>query len=160
MENWKSNVFVSFFLFKSLTTSTQGEMTIFFPSGCFSKVSSELLPIWLRKTKAPVTDCVHNPLCGLEAFPTYRCYKRLLMLFQGPTVSPLLQTGKTEWWVRFYLSCGMTHATRVYKAEGWAFFAWRTPPPSFLTFRSSGRFPFTLSDRPLPQISNSNKTLF
>lgn len=87
--SWKTGKqCICFFLpsfFQSLTTNTQGEITIFFPSVCFSKVSSEVLPIWLRKIEAPVTNCVHNPLCGLEPFPTYRCYKKL-MFFQGPTV--------------------------------------------------------------------------
>jgi hypothetical protein len=89
MENWKAMyLFLFFFLFNLLLQTHRGRLQYFFLLWvCFSKVSLEVLPIWLRKkTGAPVTNCVRSPLCGLETFPTYRCYKTLLMFFQDPTV--------------------------------------------------------------------------
>lgn len=141
----ESDVFVSSILFKSLTTNTQREITIFFPSVCFSKVSSESLPIWLRKTEAPVTNCVHNPLCGLETFPTYRCYKKWLMFFQGPTVcsSATDKGDRVMSEVLFVLWDDSGNKSFQRRRLGSLCFACPTPIP--LTFRSSGRFPLTLT---------------
>lgn len=141
----ESNVFVSSILFKSLTTNTQREITIFFPSVCFSKVSSESLPIWLRKTEAPVTNCVHNPLCGLETFPTYRCYKKWLMFFQGPTVcsSATDKGDRVMSEVLFVLWDDSGNKSFQRRRLGSLCFACPTPIP--LTFRSAGGFPLTLT---------------
>lgn len=139
------SLFPPFSLFKSLTTNTQREITIFFPSVCFSKVSLESLPIWLRKTEAPVTNCVHNPLCGLDTFPTYRCYKKRLMSFQGLTVcsSTTDKGDRVMSEVLFVLWDDSGNKSFQRRRLGSLCFA--CPTPISLTFRSSGGFPLPLT---------------
>lgn len=130
----ESNVFLFFlFLFNLLLQTHRGRLQYFFLLWvCFSKVSLEVLPIWLRKTGAPVTNCVHSPLCGLETFPTYRCYKKLLMFFQGPTVCSSA-TGKEDramGEVLFVLQDESRQKSFQHSIRG-TFLPLPTPPPSF-----------------------------
>lgn len=113
MENWKAIYLFLLKKKKSLNTNTQGELRIFFLQWvCFSKVNLEVLPIWLRKTKAPVN--ASTLLLWLGKLPHLQMLQEVADVFPGShCLLLLLQRRKTGWWVRFYLSCRMTHSARV-----------------------------------------------
>lgn len=151
MENWKA-IYLFLKKKKSLHTNTQRELRIFFPSvsmffqGHFGGSS------YLAEKNWSPNKCDHSPHCGLETFPTYRRYKKLLMFFQGPTVCfSRLQRRKTGWWVRFYLSCGMTHSARVSDPEFLPFLIHR--PHLYFSVFGKVSIDHLLSSR--PQISKN-----
>lgn len=158
--SWKTGKqFICFFKKKkSLNTNTQGELRIFFPSVSMFFQGQFRGSSYLAEKNWSPSKRDHSPHCGLETFPTYRCCKKLLMFFQGPTVCfSRLQRRKTGWWVRFYLSCGMTHSARVSDPEFLSFFTLfiflPAARPAPFIFQSLGRFPFTISCHLLPAIS-------
>lgn len=153
MENWKA-IYLFLWKKKSLNTNTQGELRIFFLQWvCFSKVNLEVLPIWLRKTRSPVNASTLSLWLG--KLPHLQMLQEVADVFPGPHCLLLsLQRRKTGWWVRFYLSCTMTHSARVSDPEFSSFFTLSIPTPqATFIFWSLGRFPFTISCHPLPQIS-------
>lgn len=89
---------------------------------------------------------VHSPLCGLEAFPTYRCYKKLLMFFQGPTVCfSRYREGRwsDEW--GFIYPAGWVIQQEFPTPNPCLSLLYSSPPPAPFSLQSLGRFPFLLS---------------
>lgn len=85
MENWKA-IYLFLFLKNLLVKIQRGSLEYFFPSvSMFFQGQFGGSSYLAEKNRSPGKR-VHSPLCGLEDFPTYRCYKKLLMFFQGPTV--------------------------------------------------------------------------
>ena len=89
---------------------------------------------------------VHSPLCGLEVFPTYRCYKKLLMFFQGPTVCfSRYREGRwsDEW--GFIYPAGWVIQQEFPTPNPCLSLLYSSPPPAPFSLQSLGRFPFLLS---------------
>lgn len=149
----ESNLFVS--LKKNLLIQIQrGSLEYFFPSvsmffqGQFGDSS------YLAEKNWSPSKRVHSPLCGLEAFPTYRCYKKLLMFLQGPTIcfSRYREGRQGDEWGFIYPAGWLIQGDFPTQNPHLSLLYSSTPPAPF-SFWSLGGFPFTLSCWALPPIS-------